>query len=257
MFGFLKNRRRAELRAQPLGETEHAVVARAVHLWRHLSAEERTKLAGDVRVFLGEKTFEGAGGLEVTDEMRLTIAAQACMLALHRDTDLFPDLETIVLYPSAFVANVRKREGAVVIEGPEARLGESWSLGLVILAWDEVARDVRSFHTGHNVVLHELAHQLDAEDGAVDGAPDLGSKERYVAWAHVFGEEYQALGERLHAGLRTDLAPYAATSPAEFFAVVTEAFFERGDVLAVRHPDLYAELVSFYRIDPAALAAKR
>jgi hypothetical protein len=257
VFDFFKRKRRDELRARPFDDHERAIVARAVHLWPYLDDEARARIEGDAKVFVAEKTFEGAGGLDVTREMQLTIAAQAAMLGLGREADaeLFPELETVVIYPSVFVADVKKSDGLVTIEGPETRSGESWSTGLVVLAWDEVAHDVRSLHGGHNVVLHELAHQLDAEDGAVDGAPDLGTRKRYVAWAHVLGEEYRALGERLHAGLRTDLDPYAATSPAEFFAVTTEAFFERSAALAARHPALYAELCAFYRVDPAALYA--
>lgn len=191
----------------------------------------------------------------MTDEIRLTIAAEACLLLLHGDGTVYPDLDSIVVYPHPFVVEANHRDGPVVVTGREVRLGESWTRGLVILAWDEVERDVRAHHSGRNVVVHEFAHQLDAADGAVDGAPRLGSASRYAAWAHVFGEAYQALGERLRRGLPSDIDAYGATSPAEFFAVVSEAFFERGDVLRNRHPALYAELAAFYRIDPATLLA--
>lgn len=253
MLGFLKRRRREQLRARPLPEELRSVVSRAVHLYRWLAPEDRAELEGDVQVFLAEKRFEGAGGLAITGEIRATIAAQACLLLLHRDTDIYPGLDTVVVYPHPYVSHAEHREGAVVIEGPEERLGESWGTGLVVLAWDQVQRDVRARRSGHSVVLHEFAHQLDAEDGAVDGAPPLESRAQYRAWAHVLGDEYRALGERLHAGRPTDIDAYAATSPPEFFAVVTEAFFERPEALRARHPALYAELASFYRLDPAAL----
>jgi MtfA peptidase len=256
VLGFLKRRRHEALRAQPFPDAFRPYVARAVHLYAQLTEEDRHELEGDVTIFLAEKRFEGAGGLAITDEIRVTIAAQACLLLLHRDTEIYPELETIVVYPHPYVSHAVHREGPVVIEGPETRLGESWQRGLVVLAWDEILRDVRSRRTGHNVVLHEFAHQLDAEDGAVDGAPPLESRARYREWAHVLGEEFRALGERLHEGLRSDIDAYAATSPPEFFAVVTEAFFERPEVLRAKHPQLYEELVAFYRLDPAAYVAE-
>jgi Mlc titration factor MtfA (ptsG expression regulator) len=253
MLGFLKRRRHETARARPLSEDERAIASRAVHLWRYLDDDDRRELEGDVQIFLAEKAFEGAQGLVVTAEMRLTIAAQACLLLLHRDTDVYAELETVILYPHPYVATATHREGPVVVTGPEVRLGESWTRGMVVLAWDEIARDVRSVHSGHSVVLHEFAHQLDAEDGAVDGAPRLESRGRYAGWAHVLGDEYRALGERLRDGLATDIDAYGATSPAEFFAVLTEEFFERGEVLRAHHPALYAELALFYRLDPVAL----
>ncbi len=257
LFGFFKRRRREALRAQPLSERERAWVSRAVHLWPSLSADDRHEIEATARVFLAEKHIEGAGGLAVTDEMRWTIAAQASLMLLHRETDVFPRLDTVLVYPHGFVVDAVHREGPVVIAGPERRAGESWRDGLVVLAWDEVARDVRRHHSGHNVVLHELAHQLDAEDGAVDGAPELGSRARFVAWARVLGDEYHALGERLANGVPGDIDAYGATSPAEFFAVVTEEFYERPAVLRAKHPALYAELVDFFRVDPATLEEAR
>lgn len=253
MFGFLKRRRHEAIRSRPFPPEWAAFVARAVHLYARLEEEDRRELEGDVQVFLEEKVFEGGDGLEITDEIRVTIAAQACLLLLHRDTEVYPDLETIVVYPGAYAAKVSRRDGPVVIEGREERLGESWSRGLVVLGWDQVSRDVRSTGTGHNVVLHEFAHQLDAEDGDVDGAPPLPSGERYRHWAAVLGAEYAELEAKLDAGRSTDIDPYAATNPGEFFAVVTEAFFERPTSLRARHPALYEELAAFYRLDPAAL----
>lgn len=253
MLGFLKRRRREQIRAQPFPKGLRSIVSRAAHLYRYLPDDDRTELEGDVLVFLAEKRFEGAGGLVVTDEVRVTIAAQACLLLLHRDTDVYPELDTVLVYPHPYVTHVEHHEGPIVIEGSEERLGESWRAGLVVLAWDQVERDVRAHRSGHNVVLHEFAHQLDAEDGAVDGAPPLGSRARYRAWAEVLGAEYHELGERLHAGRPSDLDAYGVTSPPEFFAVVTEAFFERPGPLRARHRALYEALSSFYRLDPAAL----
>jgi len=255
VLAFLKRHRREVVRARAFPQDHVPFVARSVHLYSVLPPVDRLELEGLVQVFLDEKRFEGAAGLEITDEIKVTIAAQACLLLLHRDTDIYPELETVLVYPHAFVTRATHREGPVVIEGPEARVGESWQRGLVIVAWDEILRDARGLRPAHSVVVHEFAHQLDAEDGDVTGAPKLGSRARYVEWAHVLGEEYRALGERLSHGRATDIDAYGATSPAEFFAVVSEQFFERPGALRKTHPTLYDELVSFYRLDPAGLLA--
>lgn len=251
MFDFWKKRRRAELRAAPFPEAHRAVILENVPYVRRLSEDDRAELEALVQVFLAKKSFEGAGGLEMTDEIRVTIAAQACLLLLHRETDMYPDLDSIVVYPHAYRATEQRREGMVVIEGDQVRLGESWSRGTVVLAWDHVQRGASLAGDGHNVVLHEFAHQLDAEDGDVDGAPRLGTRARYVEWARVLGAEFKELSERIHAGRPSDIDDYAATSPPEFFAVVTEMFFEQPAELRSRHPELYAELRAFYRQDPA------
>jgi MtfA peptidase len=241
-------RRSAEERPFPAEWT--AIMEKNVPMVRSLPDADRRELEKLVLVFLDDKVFEGAGGLEMTDVIRVTVAAQACVLLLHRDTDIYPDLDTIIVYPSTYVAKSRTHAGPVVIEGESERLGESWSRGVVVLAWDAVRSGTTNVHDGHNVVLHEFAHQLDQEDGSMDGAPSLGGRARYGAWAHVLGEEYADLVERVDAGRRVDIDRYGATSPAEFFAVITEMFFEKPAQLRRQHPDLYTTLADFYRQDP-------
>jgi Mlc titration factor MtfA (ptsG expression regulator) len=253
MFDFWKKRRRAELRAAPFPEEHRAIILENVPYVRRLAPDDRKELEALVQVFLAEKSFEPAGGLAMTDEIRVTIAAQACLLLLHRETDMYPALDSVVVYPHAYRATSARREGIVVIEGEQVRLGESWSRGTVVLAWDHVLRGASLPAGAHNVVLHEFAHQLDAEDGDVDGAPPLGSRARYLEWAKVLGAEFKDLSDRIHAGRPSDIDDYAATSPPEFFAVVTEMFFEQPVKLRARHPALYEELRSFYKQDPAAL----
>jgi len=233
-----------------------SVLYERVPLARLLPEEDKRELERLILAFLDDKHFEGAGGFEMTDQVRVTIAAQACILLLHRDTDVYPDLDTIVVYPSTYVAKTTSYEGPVVIEGDVARLGESWTRGVVVLAWDAVRSGTTNAHDGHNVVLHEFAHQLDQEDGTMDGAPDLGDRARYAAWARVLGEEYEELVARVHAGRRTDIDDYGATNPPEFFAVVTEMFFEKPVQLRARHPDLYAALQDFYQQDPASFVER-
>ena len=253
MFDFLTRRKHAAIVAEPFPEAWREILDRDVAYVGKLSGEEWKTLEGLVQIFLAEKSFEGCGGLEMNDEIRVTVAAQACLLVLHRDmVDLYPGLDSILVYPSAYRAASKKRDGLVVIESDDARLGESWTRGSVVLAWDHVLRSARHLG-GDNVVLHEFAHQLDAADGDVDGAPDLGSRARYASWARVLGEEFAELSDRLHAGRASDIDAYGATNPPEFFAVVTEMFFEKPRQLKNRHPELYAELAAFYKQDPASL----
>ena len=251
MFDFFKNRRREALLEQPLTAEERAVLDKNVPYLAALSAADRSELEGLVRIFVAEKHFEGCGGLELSDEIKLTIAAQACLLLLHRKTDIYPNVESILVYPSAYRVPTEQHDGLVVLDGDQARLGESWQRGLVVLSWDHALSGAAQPHDGQNVVLHEFAHQLDGEDGPMNGTPELGARARYTAWAHVLGHEFDELSQRLHAGRRTDIDPYGATNPAEFFAVVTEMFFEKPRALKRKHAELYAELVGFYQQDPA------
>jgi Mlc titration factor MtfA (ptsG expression regulator) len=182
------------------------------------------------------------------------IAARACLLLLHRvelDQPIYPDLDTIVVYPSTYRAHQRRNEGYVVVEEEQARLGESWTRGVVVLSWDAVKAGGEPSLDGHDVVLHEFAHQLDGEDGGMDGTPELDDWERYAAWSTVAGAEYAALHEAVSRHRPTSIDPYGATNAPEFFAVVVEQFFERPTPLRRQHPDLYRELTAFFHFDPA------
>lgn len=254
MFGFLKRRRHEAIRAQPFPPAWAAVLERNVPYTKRLSAADLERLQGLVQIFLEQVRFEGCGGLEMTDEIRVTIAGQACILLLHRDHDEFADLEVVLVYPRAYRAPAPVREHGIVPDEPDVRLGESWSRGEVILAWDHVKRGTVNANDGQNVVLHEFAHQLDAEGGPVDGAPQLESRSHYSTWARVLGREFADLTARLAAGKFVDIDPYGATNPPEFFAVVTEMFFEKPQALRARHPELYDELASYYHQDPSATA---
>jgi Mlc titration factor MtfA (ptsG expression regulator) len=253
MFTWLRRRRREAIRRRVFPAQWQAIIEKNVPYAARLSPADRYELAGHVQVFLAEKNFEGCGGLEMTDEVRITIAAQACVLLLHRQTDYYPTLSSILVYPTTYLAPGRQRlTHGVVAEGKEARLGESWTRGSVVLVWDSVLAGAADLHDGHNVVLHEFAHQLDQEDGAGDGAPILSRRSMYVAWARVLGHDFDQLvrdSERHH---RTLLDRYGATNPAEFFAVATETFFEKPRQLRSRHPELYQQLQQFYAQDPAA-----
>ena len=229
-------------------------------IYEQLSESDRGELRSLIQWFVSAKRFEGCGGLIVTDEIRLTVAAQACLLLLHRSTDCYERLRSILVYPSTYFARTsRQVSGNVVSDEESARLGESWQHGAVVLAWDSVRAGAANPFDGQNVVFHEFAHQLDQENGRADGAPILGKGmtllERvgvYRSWARVLAEEYEQLRRRSRKGRKTVLDTYGGSNPAEFFVVATECFFEKPRQLLRKHPQLYAELQRFYRQDPAA-----
>lgn len=258
VFGLFARRRRERLRAQPFLPSWRGIVERNLPVFRRLSAADQTELLRHVAVFLDEKSFEGAGGLVMTDEIRVTIAAQACMLLLHRETDYYPELTSIIVYPSGYTAHEdRSLGGGIWEEGEEQRLGHTArELRAMVLAWDAAKQGAADPSDGKNLVLHEFAHQLDFENLRADGTPALETRGAYLAWARVMTAELEALREADNAGLPTLLDRYGATNAAEFFAVATEAFFERPVSLRASHPALYAELSKFFRQDPTSFSAQ-
>lgn len=221
----------------------------------YLDAEEQRRLCDLVQLFVADKHWEGCNGLELTDEIRVTIAGQACLLVLELDHVLYANVETILVYPSTFVPR-RVEEHIFALPGVEhpmlPLLGEAHQRGPVILTWDAVRRSGRHPEIGHNVVYHEFAHKLDMMDGAVDGVPPLGDRSEYERWERVCKAEYERLRTLSDAGKEGVLDPYGSTDEAEFFAVVTEAFFDTPIELAEEYPALYEVLSAFYRQDTAA-----
>ncbi len=254
-----KKQQRAKLKATPFPAHWTRILESRFPIYSRLARADRKELQGHMQVFLAEKRFEGCGGLELSEEMKVCIAAQACLLLLHRDTDYYPGLRSVLVYPSAyFVTTTRHVGSGIMEERRDSRLGEAWDSGAVVLAWDAVDAGASDPEDGQNVVFHEFAHQLDFEDGRTDGAPLLGSevpwyrrRHRYKTWARVLSQEYEQLRADVEAGAPSVIDEYGATNPAEFFAVATESFFERPQELRQRHPELYEELRRFYRQDPA------
>ena len=247
------------MRARPFPKDWLATIERDVPFFSRLSTRDQSELLGHIQVFVAEKRFEGCAGLEVTDEMRVIIATQACLLLLHRKTDYFPLLLTILVYPSGYVAEENHHlEGPVWQEGIAPRLGETGrQMGTMVLAWDAAKSGASDPSDGKNLVLHEFAHQLDFENHATDGAPALASREEQSSWQQVMQSEFRLLRAADETGIPTLLDTYGATNPAEFFAVSTEAFFERPWLLRARHPRLYAELQNYFRQDPLEYSAER
>ena len=258
MFGLLKQRRRRQVRAQPFPKGWRSIIARNVPLFERLPADDQTELLGHVQVFLAEKRFEGCGGLQLTDEIRVTIATQACLLLLHRKTDYYPRLVTVLVYPSGYLVDERRHlEGNIWEEGKQGRLGETArQMGSLVLAWDAAKYGAADPADGKNLVLHEFAHQLDFEDYAADGVPALASRSDELSWAEVMRTEFALLRARDETGIPTLLDTYGATNPAECFAVAPEACFERPRALRRRHPKLFGELERFYRQDPAIYSSE-
>jgi len=253
MLDFLKRRRRARLRESPCPDEWRRIIEDNVAMFGRLSAADQEELLGHAQVLIAEKHFEGCGGLELTDEMRVTIAAQASVLLLHRNADYFPQLTSILVYPSTYLVPTERSLGAYVLqEHEEARLGHTgMNLGVVVLAWDDALRGARIADDGENLVLHEFAHQLDLDDHAADGTPPLDGQ-LYRSWSRVLTPEFDALRRARASGTPTLIDQYGATNPAEFFAVVTELFFERPGALRDAHAALYDVLRSYYVQDPAA-----
>lgn len=246
---------RVRFRREAVPPAWREIVARNVPLASRLAAAEQERLLRLTQVFLHDKPMEGVG-LELTDEIRVTVAAQACLLLLHLDYPCYPTLRRVLVYPGAFQPRrVELTRHGALLEEPRPSLGEAWTSGVVVLSWNSSLVGSLNPAEGQNVVLHEFAHVLDGENGAMDGLPLLDHPTAYRTWGYVFRTLYERQVAAALEGAETPLHPYGATNPAEFFAVATEAFFTRPDELRERLPDLYAELRTFYRQDPAGAGA--
>ena len=253
---YLTALRRARFMRKPFPAAWRAVLRQRMPLYARLPPDVQQRLRQRVQVLLAEVPFIGCGRLQVTDEVRVLVAAQAALLLIGR-SPAFGGLREVLVYPGHFVVQ-RSEPGAdgVVHEGRRVLAGESWQRGKVVLAWDAVVEGAADPADGANVVLHEFAHQLDHDhNGRANGAPFLGSgtlsrREGQQRWAEVMNAEFAALRLRLAQGEPGLIDPYAATDPAEFFAVTTELFYERPIELAAAHPAMYGELMRCYRVDP-------
>lgn len=250
---WFRDRQRKQLREAPFPEVWlHYLQANVPH-YGFLSESEQEALRADLRVFVAEKHWEGCGGLTLTDEMKVTIAAQACLLTLDLPQDYYPNVRSILIYPSTYRARVREMgPDGTVTEGISGRLGEAWRDGPVVLSWDDVRAGSANPRDGRNVVFHEFAHKLDMLDGKVDGFPRLHDDAAYQRWFEVMDEEYRRLRAEAGEGRDTLLDPYGLTSAGELFAVATEAFFEKPAEMSREHPRLYHVLSEYFRQDPAA-----
>lgn len=247
-----RERRHEAIRRMPFPSAWETIIEKNVRHYAILPPELRHELQGHVQIFLAEKTFEGCGGLEVTEEMKVTVAALACLLLLNRKSSHYKKLTCILLYPKAYRVHGVSSDGVTVSEGSQGRLGESWDQGTVVLSWNDVSSSAHNIKDGHNLVLHEFAHQLDQEDGRGDGVPIFEQESMYTTWAEVLSPEFEKLKKRSAKGKKSVMDEYGATNPAEFFAVATETFFEKPAQLKAKHPALYEELAEYYCVDPVS-----
>lgn len=244
---------RARWRAEPFPDDWRRYLTEHVPRYAALTDAQRHELESQIQVFLNEKRFEGAGGLELTDEIRVTIAAQACLLSLARDLDYFPRLRVILVYPETYLARyARFSSPQPHHEDVDPRAGESWVNGVVVLSWNGVRDGSAALGRFRNVVAHEFAHQLDQEDGTADGIPLVDGSAEWRTWARRIAVEYDRHAAALENGEATVLDPYGGTNRAEFFAVAVEAFLERPVDLRADRPDLYDLLREYFGQDPAA-----
>lgn len=258
IFHWLRERRRRQILEQPFPAAWRAILQDNNAQFARLDAAEQARLCELVQVFVAEKNFEGCGGLELTDAIRLTIAADACLLILALPHDLYRSIDSILVYPTTVVQPPRPlglmEVATMPMGGGMPILGEAHMRGPVILTWDAVRRGARHPERGHNVVFHEFAHKLDMLDDQADGTPPLDKRADYSRWAEVCSASFRALQARTTRGERSVLDPYGATNEAEFFAVATEAFFHIPLALQEAEPALYEVLRDFYRQDPATRA---
>ncbi len=252
VFGWLRRRRRRHLSEQPLPDSwRRFLVANFAH-YNWLAEADRIRLDELTQVLVAEKNWEGCNGLAMTDEIKVTIAAQAGLLAIGLAEEYYDSIVSVLVYPGGYMAKETVyRPGGVVLEGKSYRLGEASSVGAIVLSWPDVLESGRIPDDGFNVVFHEFAHALDLQGHGFDGAPLLENRAQYETWAEVMTTEYHRLIGRTRRGIGTLLDPYGTVNEAEFFAVATECFFEQSLDMQREHPKLYELFRNFFHQDPA------
>ncbi|MGH8721184.1 MAG: zinc-dependent peptidase [Burkholderiales bacterium] len=251
-MAWLKNwRRRRTLARHRIDEALWRAVLAQLPFLRGLSPDESRRLRALAILFLAEKQFSGAHGFVLDDAMRLSIAVQACLPILELGFERYDGWSEVIVYAGDFRVPIAETDDhGVVHEFHDERAGESWPGGPVVLSWDAAANA-----TDMSVVIHEFAHKLDMANGEADGMPPLHAGMSRQAWTEAFRVAYEGFCDAVERSKETWLDPYAAEAPAEFFAVVSEAFFEAPNETRRRYPDVYEQLRQFYRQDPAARLA--
>jgi Mlc titration factor MtfA (ptsG expression regulator)/Tfp pilus assembly protein PilF len=250
VFSWFKSRRRRRILSQPFPSEWIEYLDENVHHYAYLPADRQARLRERIQVFVAEKAWVDCGGLVIDDEVRVTVAGQACLLVLGLDDYYFDAVRSILVYPGPYAVPGQQRPDRLLVDEREPRSGEAWHRGPIVLSWEHVLAGGRDIDQGRNLVIHEFAHHLDDLEGGMDGTPPLTTQGDYQRWHQVTLEEYQRLAAAAQRGKVTLLEHYGATSRAEFFAVASECFFERPTALAQNHPALYDVLRTFYRQDP-------
>ncbi|SNT70785.1 zinc-dependent peptidase [Psychrobacter sp. LV10R520-6] len=248
---YWREHQRDKIRRQPFKKEWRKIIRQRMPYFRQMPADLQLQLKQHIQVFLAEKTFIGCNGVKITDEIRITIAAQACLLLLNRKTDYYPKLQTILIYPSAFIKKSQSMNvDGVLHQQKSALAGESWDFGKVVLSWQDTLDGAQIPDDGRNVVIHEFAHQLDQENGKANGAPILAKGQSYQCWSEAFSAQFEHLKMQALKGTPSLFDYYGATNPAEFFAVASEVFFEQSKQFHHEHPKLYQQIKQYYQVDP-------
>jgi MtfA peptidase len=251
-MAFFKNwRRRRYLQHHLIPQDAWHAAVKKLPLLQGLGSAELVRLRELATLFLHEKSLEPVQGLELTDAMRLMLAAQAALPILHLGINWYDGWQSLVLYPDEFVTRQQWTDEAGLLHSRrEIRIGEAWERGPVVLSWADVVASGNC--DGYNCVIHELAHKLDYSNGAMDGCPALHDGMRVRDWRAAFEPAFEDMHRRVERGENTALDPYAVEAPEEFFAVMSEHFFEAPALLREVYPAVYGQLKLFYRQDPAA-----
>jgi len=236
----------------PVPLSWRSLIHARVPLSRRLSSAQREMLLRKTQELVQGRRWEGCGGLRLTEDMQVVIAAHACLLVLEHPGDPYPELDEILVYPGTFQPRRFSWTPSADSSRESPALGESWKHGVVILAWDSAMAGASDPGDGQNVMLHEFAHQLDMTGGPADGTPRLPDATALSSWTAMLERGFERLCQEADSGVQGVLDHYGATDPAEFFAVATEAFFERPAELRQERPDLYDALGQYYRQDPDA-----
>ncbi|MBA6351188.1 zinc-dependent peptidase [Colwellia sp. BRX9-1] len=242
---------RDKIRRQPFKKTWRKIIQQRMPYFGQMPTDLQLQLKQHIQVFLAEKTFVGCNGVKITDEIRITIAAQACLLLLNRKTNFYPKLQTILVYPRAFIKQQQNMgTDGLRYQQKVALAGESWDFGKVVLSWQDTLDGAKIPDDGRNVVIHEFAHQLDQENGSANGAPILDEGQSYQGWSAAFSLQFEQLKMQARTGAPSLFDYYGATNPAEFFAVTSEVFFEQAKQFHAKYPMLYQQLKNYYHVDP-------
>ncbi|KVX00475.1 M90 family metallopeptidase [Shewanella frigidimarina] len=245
------NRQRNIVTSKPFPTQWRHILKKRFPYFKAMPTDLQLQLKKHIQIFINEKQFVGCDGFEINDEVKVTIAAQACLLLLNRKTHYYPKLKQILVYPSAFIVEKNRTDLAGVQSSQRnVLLGESWEYGKVVLSWNSTIEGAADPFDGSNVVIHEFAHQLDQEDGTANGAPPLRDITSYRSWSSTLGQEFKQLQYCAQQHIPSLFNYYGATNPAEFFAVISETFFERPVEFYQQHQQLYKELSQFYQLDP-------
>lgn len=241
----------SQARSLNFSEEDRRILTISFPPYLFLSPPEKERLNLKINYFLLHKRIEAIGGLKLNKEMRLLIAAHACLIITNMELDdIYPGLKNIYVMEGSYIEKNNPVNPYAGLPLHSPRLGESWKRGPIILSWDSVEQIINYSPKKHNLIIHEFSHHLDQQDGYFDGTPKLQTPLQFQHWANVMGKEFLALRGRVSHQQRTDIEAYGATNEAEFFAVCSEYFFTDPLGLVTKHPEIFQIYLNYFKIDP-------